>query len=74
MVAKRLTFKGFVTDTNSFTPDQFAEAQETLAGSLVAGKLKAEHTIVEGFEWLPEALLGLFLARTSARCFVACRH
>ncbi|GAA0871720.1 NADP-dependent oxidoreductase [Gangjinia marincola] len=40
--------------------DQFSEAREALTQWLQDGKLKHKETIVEGFDTIPEAFIGLF--------------
>ncbi|MFP3340179.1 NADP-dependent oxidoreductase, partial [Micrococcus sp. SIMBA_131] len=49
--------KGFVVGDYS---DRFNEGAEQLGKWLQEGKLKYEETIVEGFENVPNAFLGLF--------------
>lgn len=60
VVAKRLTFRGFITDTLSFSAEQFADATRQLSAWLAEGKLQDQYTVLDGFEQLPQALLGLF--------------
>lgn len=70
VVAKRITMRGYITDTESFTPEQFAEARQTLSGWLAGGQLQARETFIEGFERLPEALLGLFTGKNTGKMMV----
>ena len=49
--------KGFIVSDYA---DRFGEAAAGLAGWLQEGKLKYEETVVEGFDQLPHAFLGLF--------------
>ncbi len=49
--------KGFIVSDYA---DRFGEAAAGLAGWLQEGKLQYEETIVEGFDQLPQAFLGLF--------------
>ncbi|MBC5774697.1 NADP-dependent oxidoreductase [Pontibacter sp. KCTC 32443] len=49
--------KGFIVSDYA---DRFGEAAAELAGWLQEGKLQYEETIVEGFDQLPHAFLGLF--------------
>lgn len=70
IVAKRLRFQGFVTDRLSFTKAQFAEFDAQVKDWLVQGKLKGEHTFVDGFENIPDALLGLFEGANTGKMLV----
>jgi NADPH-dependent curcumin reductase CurA len=56
-IAKRIRVEGFLI--GDFAP-RHAEALERLAGWVRAGRLVGRETVVDGFERVPEALLGLF--------------
>ncbi|WLR44378.1 NADP-dependent oxidoreductase [Bacillus carboniphilus] len=49
--------KGFIVSDYA---DQFEEATKQLAMYMMTGKLKFKETVVEGFDKLPEAFIGLF--------------
>ena len=70
VVAKRLTFQGYVTDPRSFTPEQFGDAAQTLSGWLASGELKDQSTIMEGFDQIPNAILGLFSGANTGKMIV----
>ena len=72
VVAKRITFQGFVTDLKSFTQKQFTDAATQLAQWLKSGQLKDTFTVVDGFERTPEALMGLFSGRNTGKMMVRC--
>lgn len=56
-VMRRLTAQGFIV--SDFAP-RFGEGLARLAAWHQAGKLKSQETVVEGFDKVPEAFLGLF--------------
>ena len=57
ILKKRLTVRGFiVTDHGQRQPDFIKD----MTGWIAAGKMKWTETIVDGFEKMPEAFLGLF--------------
>jgi len=70
VTAKRITMRGFVTDPVSFTPEQFDEARATLSNWLKESKIACESTIVDGFERLPNALLGLLRGENTGKMLV----
>jgi NADPH-dependent curcumin reductase CurA len=73
VVAKRITFQGFVTDTNSFTQQQFQDATIQIGKWLKSGDLKDTFTVVDGFERTPEALEGLFKGKNTGKMMVRCK-
>lgn len=50
--------------------DRYGEAMKALAGWLKEGKLKYTETVMEGFENLPRALLGLFAGDNQGKMIV----
>ncbi len=70
VVAKRLTFRGYVTDPRSFTPEQFAEANSTLGSWLSSGELVDHSTVIDGFDSIPTAILGLFSGVNTGKMLV----
>ena len=70
VVAKRLTFQGYVTDPRSFTPEQFAEAASSLSKWLASGELVDQSTVVDGFDQIPTAILGLFSGTNTGKMLV----
>ncbi|MFZ4450887.1 NADP-dependent oxidoreductase [Salibacterium aidingense] len=57
LIKSRALIQGFIVGDYA---SRFQEGSEKLAAWLSEGKLKYEETIVEGFENVPEAFLGLF--------------
>lgn len=57
LVVHRALIKGFIV--SDYAP-RFGDAISRLAGWVRSGKLKYQETVVEGFERVPEAFLGLF--------------
>lgn len=57
LVGRRLRIEGFLV--SDFQP-RFAEALARLEHWVLSGRLRYRETIVEGFERMPEALVGLF--------------
>eukprot|EP00438_Fugacium_kawagutii_P021155 Skav201944 [mRNA] locus=scaffold2764:90059:91425:- [translate_table: standard] len=57
-VAKRLRIEGFLLF--QFTPEEIQECQETMMSWLKSGKISDTSTFVDGFENLPQGILGLF--------------
>ena len=56
----------YVTDPRSFTPEQFGDAAKTLGAWLASGELQDQSTVMEGFDHIPTAILGLFSVRLHA--------
>ena len=59
-----------VVRAGSFTPEQFADAAATLGGWLAEGKLHDENTVLEGFDQIPTAILGLFSGANTGKMLV----
>ena len=59
-----------VVRAGSFTPEQFADAATTLGGWLAEGKLHDENTVLEGFDQIPTAILGLFSGANTGKMLV----
>lgn len=57
MIIHRVKMQGFIVYDYR---DQFDKAQKELAGWLRHGKIQQPENIIDGFEKLPDALLGLF--------------
>lgn len=70
VVAKRLTFQGYVTDQRSFTQEQFVEAASTLGNWLATGELVDQSTVINGFDNIPTAILGLFSGANTGKMLV----
>jgi NADPH-dependent curcumin reductase CurA len=70
VVAKRLTFQGYVTDPRSFTQEQFAEAASTLSKWLASGELVDQSTVIDHFDSIPTAILGLFAGVNTGKMLV----
>ena len=50
--------------------DKYLEAQMKLAGWMKEGKVTLEETIIEGFENIPDAFLGLFDGKNFGKMIV----
>lgn len=68
-VAKRLKLQGFIVSL-SFTDNQKAECQATLTSWLKDGLLKDISTFVDGFENMPQGILGLFAGTNTGKMLV----
>lgn len=66
-ISKRLTMRGFVVLDYAA---QFREAQAAMAAMIRDGTLKFREQMVEGFENLPQAFIGLFSGDNFGRCLV----
>jgi len=67
LVAKSALMRGFIVTDFA---DQFSEAKGQLLSWLIAGKLTYHETIVEGFEQIPQAFLGLFEGNNEGKMIV----
>jgi NADPH-dependent curcumin reductase CurA len=67
VVYKFLTIQGFLISDFAM---RFPEALAQLATWLKAGKLNYSETIIEGFEHLPDAFIGLFEGRNEGKMIV----
>ena len=68
VVAKRLRIEGFIQ--GFFPREVHAEAAETLSSWLRAGKISDCSSFVDGFENLPDGILGLFSGRNTGKMLV----
>jgi NADPH-dependent curcumin reductase CurA len=67
ITGKSLKLQGFiVTDRAS----EFASGTQRLVGWVVVGKLKVKETIVDGFENIPKAFMGLFTGDNQGKMVV----
>ncbi len=67
LLTRSVMLQGFIVSNYS---DRFAEARTNLTKWLTEGKLRYTETIVEGFDKLPEAFLGLFAGRNLGKMLV----
>lgn len=67
LLTKSVMLQGFIVSNYN---DRFAEARTNLTNWLTEGKLRYTETIVEGFDKLPEAFLGLFAGRNLGKMLV----
>lgn len=67
MVTRSILMQGFII--RNYVA-RFREGIEFLAPLVKAGKIKSEETVAEGFEKLPEALLGLFSGKNKGKMIV----
>eukprot|EP01065_Artemidia_motanka_P050358 TRINITY_DN8592_c0_g1_i2.p1 TRINITY_DN8592_c0_g1~~TRINITY_DN8592_c0_g1_i2.p1 ORF type:complete len:367 (+),score=141.72 TRINITY_DN8592_c0_g1_i2:45-1103(+) len=70
ITAKRIRFQGYIIDTHSFTPQQFADGRRQMAEWLRSGRFKSRHTVLDGFAQLPRALCGLFTGANTGKMMV----
>jgi NADPH-dependent curcumin reductase CurA len=67
MVTRSILMQGFIIGNYA---NRFGEGMKQLSEWIKAGKIKYTETVVEGFDQLPEALLGLFSGRNSGKMVV----
>jgi NADPH-dependent curcumin reductase CurA len=67
LLTRSVLLKGFIVTNYS---DRFPEGQAKLSAWLEEGRLKFTCTIIEGFEKLPEAFLGLFSGKNVGKMVV----
>lgn len=67
LLTKSAMMKGFIVGDYS---DRFPEAAKQLAEWVKTGNLKFEETIIEGFDNLPEAFIGLFHGENKGKMIV----
>jgi len=60
IIAKRITFRGFIVSDPAFGPKHSAEHQKNLQKWLSEGTFKAQLSVTEGIDNSPDGLLGLF--------------
>ena len=67
LLTRSVMMQGFIVSNYS---NRFPEAMASLSGWLDAGKIKFTETVVDGFENLPEAFLGLFSGKNLGKMLV----
>lgn len=67
LLTRSVLMQGFIVGNFK---DQFREGIEQLSQWVKEGKLKYEETIIEGFDQLPEAFLGLFSGKNKGKMVV----
>ena len=67
VLTRSILIQGFIVRNYS---DRFPEARKQLAAWIKDGKLKYEETVLEGFDKLPEAFLGLFSGKNTGKMLV----
>ena len=67
IIRNRVRLQGFIVFDYA---DKYLEAQMKLAEWIKAGKISIEETIIEGFENIPEAFLGLFDGKNIGKMIV----
>lgn len=68
IIAKRLRMEGFIV--GFFPPEAMAEASETLSSWLREGKISDCSSFVDGFENLPDGIMGLFRGTNTGKMLV----
>ena len=67
ILTKSISMQGFIV--GNFR-DQFSEGTEVITQWLKEGKLKSLETVIDGFDQLPEALIGLFSGKNTGKMVV----
>lgn len=67
LIRKSALMQGFIVSDFS---DKFAEGAQQLGQWLKEGKLTYEETVVEGFENIPQAFIGLFTGKNTGKMIV----
>ena len=67
LIKKSALMQGFIVSDFS---DKFAEGAQQLGQWLREGKLTYEETVVEGFDSIPEAFIGLFTGKNTGKMIV----
>ena len=67
IIRNRVRLQGFIVFDYA---DKYLEAQMKLAEWIKAGKISIKETIIEGFENIPEAFLGLFDGKNIGKMIV----
>ena len=67
LITKSILMQGFIVSNYA---DKFPEAMQHLTGWLKEGKLTYKETIVEGFDKIPEAFIGLFEGKNEGKMIV----
>ena len=67
LVTKSILMQGFIVSNYA---DKFSEAMKHLSGWLKEGKLTFQETVVEGFDKIPEAFIGLFEGKNEGKMIV----
>jgi len=67
LVSKSALMQGFIVGDFA---DKFAEAKKQLFNWLRDGKLTYHETIINGFEQIPQAFLGLFEGKNEGKMIV----
>ena len=67
LIKKSALMQGFIVSDFS---DKFAEGAQQLGQWLQEGKLTYEETVVEGFDSIPEAFIGLFTGKNTGKMIV----
>ena len=67
LVTKSILMQGFIVSNYA---DKFPEAIKHLSGWLKEGKLTYQETVMEGFDKIPEAFIGLFEGKNEGKMIV----
>jgi len=67
ILTKRLTVRGFIVSDHN---DRRADFLRDMSGWIKAGRMKWSETIVDGFDRMPEAFLGLFSGKNLGKMVV----
>ncbi|MEO6684255.1 MAG: NADP-dependent oxidoreductase [Ginsengibacter sp.] len=67
LITKSILMQGFIISNYA---DKFPQAMIQLSGWLKEGKLTNKETIIEGFDKIPEAFMGLFVGKNEGKMVV----
>jgi NADPH-dependent curcumin reductase CurA len=67
IVAKRITFRGFIVGDPDFGPKYAKAHQENVAKWLKDGSLKAKVDVTDGIDHAAEGLIGLFEGKNNGK-------
>ncbi len=67
LVTKSILMQGFIVSNYA---DKFPDATQHLSGWLKEGKLTYQETVIEGFDKIPEAFIGLFEGKNEGKMIV----
>jgi len=70
IVGRRLKMQGFIM--SDYSAEERASAQETLCQWISNGDIKTTETILDGFDKVPDAFIGLFSGQNTGKMLVRC--
>ncbi|QKX59664.1 uncharacterized protein TRUGW13939_06804 [Talaromyces rugulosus] len=70
LVAKRVTFQGFIVGDPGFGPKYYNERNENIGAWLAEGSIKSKEHIVDGMDKAPEALVAMLEGKSLGKTIV----